>query len=144
MIDAGLRTVSLQSDQEDWGRLAENAVYLELRRRNKKVFYYKQTQEVDFIITELGKPVDAIQVCYSNLENEETANREITALLECLHLLQLPSGKILTLSLENVILREGKTIHFIPLYQWLSTFSPFVDTVAEHRSLKSNRNSTKE
>jgi uncharacterized protein len=119
VIDTGLRTVSLQSDREDWGRLAENAVYLELRRRGKQAFYYKQAQEVDFVITELGKPVDALQVCYSDLEDQETRNREINALLECLQALELPSGKILTLSLEDVFLKEGKTIHLIPLYQWL-------------------------
>ncbi len=67
VIDTGLRTVSLQSDREDWGRLAENTVYLELRRRGKQVFYYKQVQKVDFVITELGRPIDAIQVCYSDL-----------------------------------------------------------------------------
>ena len=120
VIDTGLRTVSLQSDREDWGRLAENAVYLELRRRGKQAFYYKQEQEVDFVITELGKPIDAIQVCYSDLEDQETRNREINALLECLQALELPSGKILTLSLEDVFLKEGKAIHLIPLYQWLS------------------------
>jgi hypothetical protein len=120
VIDTGLRTVSLQSDREDWGRLAENAVYLELRRRDKQAFYYKQVQEVDFVITELGKPVDTLQVCYSNLEDQETRNREVNALLECLQALELPSGKILTLSLEDVLLKEGKEIHFIPLYRWLS------------------------
>ena len=120
VIDTGLRTVSLQSDREDWGRLAENAVYLELRRRGEQAFYYKQVQEVDFVITKLGKPVDAIQVCYSDLEDQETRNREINALLECLQALELPSGKILTLSLEDVFLKEGKAIHLIPLYQWLS------------------------
>jgi predicted AAA+ superfamily ATPase len=120
VIDTGLRTVSLQSDRTDWGRLAENAVYLELRRRGKQLFYYKQTQEVDFIITELGKPVEAIQVCYSDLEDQETRNREINALLECLHDLELVSGIILTLSLDDVLLKDGKTIHLIPLYQWLS------------------------
>jgi predicted AAA+ superfamily ATPase len=120
VIDTGLRTVSLQSDREDWGRLAENAVYLELRRRGKQVFYYKQIQEVDFVITELGKPVDAIQMCYSDLDDEETRNREINALLECLQALELSSGKILTLSREDVLLKGGKTIHLIPLYQWLN------------------------
>src|SRR3989344_2903783 len=88
VIDTGLRTVSLQSDREDWGRLAENAVYLELRRRGKQAFYYKQVQEVDFVITELGKPVDAIQVCYSDLQDQETRSREINALLECLQALE--------------------------------------------------------
>jgi predicted AAA+ superfamily ATPase len=120
VIDTGLRTVTQQFDREDWGRLAENAVYLELRRRRKQLFYYKQEQEVDFVITELGKPVDAIQVCYSDFENQETRDREINALLECLRDLELPSGKILTLSLEDVLISEDKMIYLIPLYQWLS------------------------
>jgi len=119
VIDNGLRTISLSFNRKDWGRLAENVVYLELRRRNKQVFYFKQIQEVDFIITELGKPVEAIQVCYADLDEESTREREIQALLECLHSLDLPSGKILTLSLEDNLVIEGKTIHLIPLYRWL-------------------------
>ena len=78
---------------------------------------------VDFVITELGKPVDAIQVSYSDLESPETRNREITALLECLHAIDLPSGQILTLSLEDSLLKEGKKIHFVPLYKWLSSYT---------------------
>jgi predicted AAA+ superfamily ATPase len=122
VIDNGLRTVSLSSDREDWGRLAENTVYLELRRRNKQIFYYKQKQEVDFVVTELGRPVDAIQVCYSDCEEQETRDREVNALLECLKELNLPSGKILTLSLEDTLHIEEKTIQFIPLYKWLTEF----------------------
>lgn len=122
VIDTGLRTVSLQSGREDWGRLAENAVYLELRRRKKEPFYYKQKQEVDFILTELGKATDAIQVSYSDLEDSKTRHREIEALLECLEDLDLPSGKILTLSLEDTVVAKGKTIFFIPLYKWLTSF----------------------
>ncbi len=119
VIDNGLRTVSLLSAREDWGRLAENAVYLQLRRQIKQIFYFKQNQEVDFIITELGKPTDAIQVCYSDMKSLSTFDREIEAMLECLKSLNLPSGKILTLSLEDTISLQEKTIHFIPLYKWL-------------------------
>ncbi len=119
VIDNGLRTISLLSAREDWGRLAENAVYLELRRRKKEVFYFKQNQEVDFVVTELGKPIDAIQVCYSDLKIQATYDREIGAMLECLKELKLSSGKVLTLSLENTLFLEEKTIHLIPLYKWL-------------------------
>lgn len=119
VIDNGLRTVSLASARKDWGRLAENAVYLELRRRGHQIFYFKQNQEVDFVLTELGQPVDAIQVCYSDLDNQETYNREIEALLECLEALNLESGKILTLAYEDQIDVKGKTVYLIPLYKWL-------------------------
>lgn len=119
IIDNGLRTVSLTSERKDWGRLAENVVYLELRRRGHQMFYFKQTQEVDFVLTQLGKPIDAIQVCYCDLQNPETKQREIKALLECLIALNLDAGKVLTLSYEDTISVQSKTIHFTPLYKWL-------------------------
>ncbi|MBI3900788.1 MAG: hypothetical protein HY324_01395, partial [Chlamydiia bacterium] len=65
-----------------------------------------------FVITELGKPVDAIQVCYADLQDEATKTREIEALLECLEELNLPSGKILTLSIEDHFSLKGRMIHF--------------------------------
>lgn len=119
IIDPGLRSVSLQSDRKDYGRLAENLVYLELRRRNKQLFYYQETQEVDFIVAELGKPQEAIQVSYSNLEEKKTLEREISALLECLITLNLEKGTILTLAFEDIQKINGREIHFIPLYKWL-------------------------
>ena len=83
------------------------------------MFYFKQKQEVDFVLTELGKPMDAIQVCYGDLNNSDTLQRETDALLECLTYLNLSEGKILTLAHEDTISVQNKTIHFIPLYKWL-------------------------
>lgn len=123
VIDAGLRTVSLLSEKEDWGRIAENHVYLELRRRGKEIFYFKGKQEVDFVLTELGKPVEAIQVAYSDLKDSKTRDRELSALLECLSELHLRSGKILTLAYEDRQEIQGKQIEFIPLYRWLVNLS---------------------
>lgn len=117
-IDSGLRTVSILSEKEDWGRLAENAVYLELRRRGCQLFYFKENQEVDFIITELGKPIEAIQVAYSSLDNEKTKEREVSALVECLKTLGLRSGKILTSTYEDKERVEEFQISFIPLHRW--------------------------
>lgn len=121
MIDSGLRKVSLLSDREDLGALAENTVYLELRRRSKEVFYFKGKQEVDFVICELGKPTLAIQVCYSNLDDQNTREREVLALVECLESLGLKTGIILTLNYEHRETVHGMRIHFKPLHQWLST-----------------------
>ena len=119
LIDNGLRTVSLASDREDWGRLAENVVYLELRRRGEEVFYFKGTQETDFLVTHLGKPHQAIQVAYSDLRDEHTHAREVGALLECLRETKLPRGMILTSTLEDRIHVEKRQIDFLPLHQWL-------------------------
>lgn len=119
IIDNGLRTVSLASDREEWGRLAENTVFIELKRRGKTISYFKENQEVDFVTTELGQPKEAIQVSFSDLQQEDTYQREVSALLECLTALKLKSGIILTLNLEDQKTFGHFKIHFIPLYQWL-------------------------
>ncbi len=119
IIDSGLRTVSLVSEREDWGRLAENMVYLELRRQGKEIYYFKEQKEVDFVITELGKPVEIIQVAYSNLDDQNTKEREISALLECAQCLKMSEGKILTSTYEHEETIQGINIKYIPLHQWL-------------------------
>lgn len=123
VIDSGLRTVSLVSEREDWGRLAENMVYLELRRRGKEIYYFKKQKEVDFVVTELGKPVEIIQVAYSNLGDPNTKEREISALIECADCLKMSEGKILTSTYEHEETIEGVKIQYIPLHQWLITQS---------------------
>jgi predicted AAA+ superfamily ATPase len=119
VIDPGLRTVSLVSEREDWGHLAENIVYIELRRRGKEVYYFKGQKEVDFVITELGRPIEAIQVAYSSLDQKETKEREVSALIECLTSLGLKKGQILTSVYEDVERMNDFTIEYIPLHQWL-------------------------
>ena len=119
IVDHGIRTVSLRYDREDWGRLAENTVYIELRRRGKEIFYYKNEKEVDFILTELGKPTHAIQVAYTDLEDAQTKEREISALLECMADLKLHKGIILTRALEHTETIRGHQVQYIPLYRWL-------------------------
>lgn len=121
LIDNGLRTVSLQFNREDWGHLAENVVYLELRRRNKQLFYFKDEGEVDFIVTQLGKPQEALQVCYSDLDDEKTRQRELKALLECMRALRLTSGIVLTKNYEDILRIGQEEIHCLPLHRWLHT-----------------------
>ena len=119
IIDTGLRNVHNASRQEDLGKLAENVVYLQLRRNGCEISYYSNKGEVDFLVTELGVPTQAIQVCYSNLEDPSTYQREITSLKNCLQETQLTEGVILTLDREESLQVDNKTIQLIPLYKWL-------------------------
>ncbi len=123
VIDSGLRTVSLVSEREDWGRLAENIVYIELRRRGKQIYYFKEQNEVDFVITELGRPVEAIQVAYSKLDQPDTKEREVSALIECLGRLGLKKGTILTSTYEDEENIKSFTIQYIPLHLWLRSMN---------------------
>lgn len=119
VIDSGLRNIFSASFSPDVGKLAENAVFVELRRRNHSLSYFKNQGEVDFVLTESGKPLEAIQVCYSDMRDPAVYQREVQDLLECLETLKLSEGKILTLKRQEKVLLNKKWIHFIPLYQWL-------------------------
>lgn len=118
-IDTGLRNVNASSSQADLGKLVENSVYLELRRRGREVYYFKEKGETDFLLTHFGKPMEAIQVCYADRENEEAWKREVGSLLECLQATRLESGVILTQKREEMQNFENKRIAFVPLYKWL-------------------------
>ena len=119
-IDPGLRRTRSRSPSEDTGKTAENLVYLELRRLRHNIYYYKNRGEVDFLTTDnAGKPVHAIQVCYSNMENPETYKREVGSLWECLDDLKLTTGLLLSLSREEVIKQRGRSIHVVPVYKFL-------------------------
>jgi uncharacterized protein len=50
-------------------------VFIELKRRNKEMYYHKNKNEIDFIIKEKNNTLTAINVNYTNTINE----REITA-----------------------------------------------------------------
>ena len=77
-IDTGLRNaVAFRSSQDD-GRLLENLVYLELRRRGGEVSYWKGKGEVDFVWKRPDRPLTAINVTAT----DEIPSREMAALLE--------------------------------------------------------------
>ncbi|MFH1442439.1 MAG: ATP-binding protein [Candidatus Micrarchaeota archaeon] len=69
--DTGLQAAISKSFSPDYGRRAENAVAIELIRRNKEVQYYSEKTEVDFVIKE-GMDVSAMNVTFSG----DAAGRE--------------------------------------------------------------------
>lgn len=111
-IDNGLRnSVSFKFSKDD-GKLAENAVFIELKRRGKEVYYWKNKGEVDFIVKNEDQSLTAINVSYT----DDIDEREIKALLECKkELKKVKELMILTKDTE----KEGEGIHFVPLWKWL-------------------------
>jgi len=99
------------------GRVLENLVFIELKRKNKEIYYYSNKNECDFIVKERNKIKKAIQVCY--LLNKENKEREIEGLLEAMNKLKLKKGLILTQDQEEEIEREGKKIKIVPVWKWL-------------------------
>jgi predicted AAA+ superfamily ATPase len=80
-IDNGLIHANTLNFSSNIGKLLENQVYLNLRRENKKIFYYKTTDgyEIDFITQDHQGKFEIIQVCWDT-DDEKTVQREMRAL----------------------------------------------------------------
>ena len=119
-IDTGLvNAVSFQFS-ENRGRYLENLAFLELLRRNKEIFYFKDHKgnEIDFLITEKGKPKQLIQVC-SDMKNPKVKEREVNPLINAANQLKIKECIILTED-QKTEFSEGKLkIKVLPLWHWL-------------------------
>jgi predicted AAA+ superfamily ATPase len=93
-VDQGLLNAIRFSLSEDRGRILENMVYLELKRREKEIFYFANQAECDFVLVEGRKAAYALQVCFS-MEGG-AREREIRGLTEAMDSFGLQSGLILT------------------------------------------------
>ena len=119
-IDVGLiKSISFQFSQ-NLGRLMENIVFLQLKRKNKELYFYTDSAggEVDFVIRDGLKIKELIQVCYS-LDNLETREREIRSLIRGSKQLECRNLTIITYDQEKEEIIKEKKIKFIPLWKWL-------------------------
>lgn len=82
-IDSGLIRANSFNLSENYGKLFENLIYLDLRRQGKKIFYYQTSNgfEVDFITQDLFGKYEIVQVVWDNID-AATFKREERALLE--------------------------------------------------------------
>jgi predicted AAA+ superfamily ATPase len=119
-IDNGLINAIAFKLSENRGRLLENLVFLELKRRGAQIYYYKSNRdkEVDFLLKKGLKVSEAIQIS-QNLAIKETRERELNALTAALKEFNLKEGKILTEDEEENFKIEGKRIKIMPIYKWL-------------------------
>jgi len=119
-IDTGLRNEVSFRFSFDIGKLAENAVFLELHRHYDEIYYWKDKGgfEVDFVVKNGQNIQTLIQVCW-NADNEKTRKREENSLIRACKEFKLKSGMILTEDLCETVLRDGVTMEYYPLWRWL-------------------------
>lgn len=121
VIDNGLRnTVSFYFSEDD-GRLLENLVFIELKRRGEEIYYHKAKNECDFVIRKGTKITAAIQVS-SILRERNTQEREISGMMEALQYYNLKKGIILTKHQEEIIENNNIIIELMPVWKWLLGF----------------------
>ena len=117
VIDTGLINAVAFKVSRDSGKLYENLVYLELKRKGKELYYWKNKSECDFLIKEREKITEAIQVCHEI--SEENKEREVNGLAEVMEEFDLIEGLIITNDFEGEETISGKRIIYKPLWRWL-------------------------
>lgn len=122
-IDHALaRTIGFRFS-EDRGRLLENIVFLELKRRGYQIYYHQREHECDFVITQGLTVTQAIQVSV-HLDDPDTRQREIEGLHEAMIDHNLECGLILTEHGEENLILKGEqektlSVKVMPVWHWL-------------------------
>lgn len=116
-IDNGIISNYSFSFSENKERLLENAVFIELKRRNLGIYYFIEKGECDFVIKQGNSIVQAIQVCYEL--NADNQNREINGLLDSMKAFGLVTGRILTFNQEDEIKIDGLQLSILPVWKWM-------------------------
>ncbi len=116
-IDNGFSYSTSVSFSKDKGKMLENLVFLQLRRKCKEIFYFQEKNECDFVIKEKNKIVQAIQVCFEL--HEENKKRELNGLVAALNKFSIKEGYVLTYSQSDSFLIDDKKIIVKPAWEWM-------------------------
>ena len=117
-VDNGMIDAVAFRFSEDQGRMLENLVMVELKRRGKECYYWKGKKECDFVVMERGRVTVAIQVCHT-LESPQTRKREQEGVREAMREFSLSSGLILTYDEADTITVDEGTVNIVPVWWWL-------------------------
>lgn len=106
---------------ENKSRIYENILFIELKRNDMEIFYWKSKNngnEVDFVIKKGLKIEKAIQVCYS-INEPKTLERELKGLYQIKEELNVKDLTIITDDEEKTIDFNKLKIKVIPLWKLL-------------------------
>jgi len=115
-VDTGFYNEIAFANSDNRGRMLENLVYMELKRRNKDIYYFQGKRECDFLVKEKNKITAAIQVT-AHL-NDADKEREIAGLTEAMGEYGVKQGLIITEDESMSIKQDGKIILITPIWQW--------------------------
>ena len=115
----------------DAGKLFENLIFLELKRRKCQVYHFKDPsskKETDFVIKKSNGELEAVQVAYE-IESEDTFSREIYGLMKAMKTFGLKRGIIITKNHEEALKIKGFEIYFVPAWKWLPSTAAFEEVM---------------
>jgi len=124
-VDVGLANAVGFRFSENFGKVAENIVAIELKKEEKlnpnvEIYYWKDYagREVDFVLKEGLTLKQLIQVTYVSTKNE-IKKREIKSLLKASKELKCKDLLVITWDYEGEEKIGRKKIKFKPLWKWL-------------------------
>jgi uncharacterized protein len=123
VIDNGFIRARSFELSPNYGRLLENAVFVELLRRNFRteleLFYYRtaNNREIDFLCRRGHVVTQLIQVCY-DISSSKTFNRELDALVEASMELNCHNLLVITWDRDEVVEKAGCSIRLLPAWRW--------------------------
>lgn len=125
VVDQGICNFLTFKLSKDSGKILENITCIELLRRKAvdsslEIYYWKdyRQNEVDFVVKQGQKIKELIQVCQNFSENE-TKEREISALIKASKELKCKNLVIISRDKDGEEEFDGEKIKFIPLWKWL-------------------------
>ena len=118
VIDNGMRNAVSYRFSGDWGRMLENLVFIELKRRGKIHYFWREKEECDFVIEEKGHLITAIQcACRIGETNQE---REVLGLLAAMNQWNIDEGILITYNQEGELPTGGtRKVNMVPAWKWL-------------------------
>ncbi|MCX6736732.1 MAG: ATP-binding protein [Candidatus Parcubacteria bacterium] len=124
VIDNGFIQAKAVRLSDDYGKLMENLVFVELLKHGFKpnidLFYYKtrNNKEIDFLVRKGAKADTLIQVSY-DISDSRVEEREVKALVEASGELNCDNLILINWEQEKTKTLNGSIIKYIPLWKWL-------------------------
>jgi predicted AAA+ superfamily ATPase len=112
-IDNGMRNSVATRFSPDTGKLVENLVFLELKRRGFETYFWKGKNEVDLVTRDKKGIIQAINVTYG----KNIDSREEKGLMEFRD--EFGKTKITLHIITQNIEKTEKEIRYVPLWKWL-------------------------
>jgi predicted AAA+ superfamily ATPase len=123
-VDSGLVNAVAFGTSENYGRLMENIVAVELKRKQAinpavEIYYWKDHagKEVDFVIKEGPRVKQLVQVCREI--DSGTKKREVRALVKAMENFRVKEGLVITEDFESRERVGNRKIVYVPLWKWL-------------------------
>lgn len=117
IIDNAFLTQLTFRYSQDSGKLLENLIAIELRRRNQSLQFVKGSRECDFVMQE-NDTIIPMQVS-ADISHPDTKTREIAGLLSAARFLHAKQGIIITLDQSAHWQVDNVAIEVIPAWRFL-------------------------